>query len=139
MVFCKWHESGSLWVIFLRNLLTSLLGLTLGITNCPYCVCKIDITFTFLVIVQFLCATAEYIKIVFVTCFFPRQITKMILFKIFSPLLFFFFLQSICYSSSHQSICGVSAKFLFPPAINNATTKPKIDGGKKNMLQGKRI
>lgn len=45
--------------------------------------------------------------------------------------LFFFFLLSIFYSSSSQSVCAAFAKFLFPPAINIATTRPKIDGGEK--------
>lgn len=47
------------------------------------------------------------------------------------------FLLSIFSSSSSQSVRGVFAKFLFPPAINIETTRPKIDGG--DILQGNRI
>lgn len=47
------------------------------------------------------------------------------------------FLLSIFYSSSSQSVCGVFAKFLFPPAINITTTRPKIDGGGKEHVTRK--
>lgn len=52
------------------------------------------------------------------------------------PSTLFFFLR--IFNSSSSSRLSVP-DFFFPPAINIATTRPKINGGKKNMLQGKRI